>query len=429
MADPFEDLRLPDIPVDPDPAFAERLQARLLRTFDLPQGVTVSDLTIEETHPPAAPPPEPEPVRGPVAVLPYLAVAGAREAIEWYQEALGARLRGSPIVMPDGRVGHAELEIGDGGVIMLAEEHPEIGVAAPAPGAPVPVTIHASVADVDRFIDRAIAAGAGLERAVADYDYGRNGVIRDPFGHRWLVSGESPGVRHGDVGYASLWVPDADRAARFYSEVLGWRCEPNQRGEGWAVTGLSLHHGIHGGHTQPGLFLSYAVSDLTAAVDAVRRSGGTASEPVDEPWGRTAMCADVSGLPFAVYSPPAGVSGGDGPGRPANGRLPGDLAYITMHTGDSASARDFYTSVLGWGWQPGRVDDGWTAQDPVPMTGVAGGQERIFVIPMYRVDDVTEAVARVRALGGTATEPDPQPYGITADCEDDQGTRFYLGQL
>jgi uncharacterized glyoxalase superfamily protein PhnB len=71
--------------------------------------------------------------------VPYLAVRGARAALDWYAQVLGARLRGEPIIMPDGRVGHAELELA-GGVIYLAEEHPEIGVRAPQPGG-VPVSL------------------------------------------------------------------------------------------------------------------------------------------------------------------------------------------------------------------------------------------------------------------------------------------------
>lgn len=241
---------------------------------------------------------------------------------------------------------------------------------------------------------------------------------------------ESRGFRHGEVGYASLWVRDADRAARFYSDVLGWRCEPNERGEGWTVTGLTLHHGIHTSQDHAGLFLCYAVADMSEVLEAVRESGGTASEPVDEPWGTTAECTDVQGLPFALFAPSEGVASGGNGGGAANGRRPGDLAYITMlRAGDSRAARDFYTSVLGWSWQPGRVADGWGADGAVPMTGLSGGNDRTVIVPMYRVDDVAAAVARVRALGGTASDPEQMPYGITSECEDDQGTRFYLGEL
>ncbi len=91
--------------------------------------------------------------------------------------------------MPDGRVGHAEMDIA-GARLMLSEEHPEIGVVAPEPGRGVTFTVHLSVEDVDDVIERCVAAGGALERPAADYEYGRNGVIRDPFGHRWMVSSE-----------------------------------------------------------------------------------------------------------------------------------------------------------------------------------------------------------------------------------------------
>jgi len=64
----------------------------------------------------------------------------------------------------------------------------------------------------------------------------------------------------------------------------------------------------------------------------------------------------------------------------------------------------------------------------VPMIGLHGGHDRTTVLPMYRVDDIHAAAARVRSAGGTSTDPERQPYGLTAQCVDDQGTRFYLGQ-
>ncbi len=123
------------------------------------------------------------------AITPYLAVAGARDAIDWYIEAFSAIVTREPVIMPDGRVGHAELEIG-GALIMLSDEHPEIGVTAPVPGQ-ASVTLYLEVADASEAAARAAAAGASLERPVADYPYGRMGVLRDPFGHRWMVRSES----------------------------------------------------------------------------------------------------------------------------------------------------------------------------------------------------------------------------------------------
>jgi predicted enzyme related to lactoylglutathione lyase len=60
---------------------------------------------------------------------------------------------------------------------------------------------------------------------------------------------------------------------------------------------------------------------------------------------------------------------------------------------------------------------------------LSGGHDVTTVLPMYRVDDIDDAVARVRAAGGSATDPENQPYGLSSECVDDQGTRFYLGQL
>jgi predicted enzyme related to lactoylglutathione lyase len=438
MADPFEALRPPSHPVEPDPAFAARLRQRLSRALVLPKGIAVSDLTID--RPATAPSaPAPAPIRGRAAITVYLAVSGAPEAIAWYGDALGARLAADPIVMPDGRVGHAELDLA-GARIMLSEEHPEIGVVAPEPGAGATFTIHLSVEDVDGVVARAAASGASVERAAADYEYGRNAVLRDPFGHRWMVASEpqppsagvgGAGIRHGDIGYVSLWVPDAARAAVFYGRVLGWRFEADDRPQARRVSAHRLHHGIWGGVDEPTLFCCYAVDDPATAADRIRAGGGTASDPHDEPYGRVVEATDPTGLPFAVFTPPGGVAGSGSPTAPGTDTEPGqgDVAYITVETPDSLVTREFYGSVLGWRTSPGRVTDGWNVEDVEPMVGIAGGQPTPRCIPMYRVDDIEAAVARVRDAGGTATDPVVQHYGITSDVTDDQGTRSYLGQL
>jgi uncharacterized glyoxalase superfamily protein PhnB len=423
MADPFDALRAPTVPVDPHPPFAARLRTRLLRAFDLPKGVTVSNLTLEE--PSASPSNPPGATSG---VIPYLAVAGAQRAIDWYVGTLGARLRGEPILMPDGRIGHAELEVA-GGLIMLSEEYPEIGVSAPVPDQGVPVSIHLTVDDVDALIGRAVAGGARLERPAADYEYGHNGVIRDPFGHRWLLSGEpvTAGLRHGDIGYVSLRVRDVDRAATFFSAVLGWRFVPSARPGSRQVEGLNLPHGMWGGEPRSTLFLCFAVDDVDGAVVRIRQAGGTATDPAEAPYGRVSESVDDQGVGFAVFEPPNGVATGSPAAGP--GAHQGDLAYVTMEVVDSARTRAFYSSVLDWRFTPGRVEDGWQVENTTPMTGLHGGHSVPTTVPFYRVEDVHAAVARVRAAGGVATEPEVQPYGITSECADDQGTRFYLGSL
>jgi uncharacterized glyoxalase superfamily protein PhnB len=421
MPDPFDVLRVPTTPIDPDPVFAAKLRARLAHALDLPEGVTVSDLALGEG--------EVEDVSGlsRAVITPYLAVSGARAALDWYREAFGARLRGDPIVMPDGRIGHAELDI-SGAPVMLSDEHPEIGVTAPLPGGGSQVTIHLQLDDVDGTIDRAVSAGATLERAAADYEYGRNGVVRDPFGHRWMVSAPPvpAGLGHGDIGYVSLWVPDAEKAAAFFSSVLGWRYRPASGPQGRQVDGQKLPHGLWGGVEPATLFCCFAVDDVAEAVARVRAAGGIAEEPQAEPYGLVVGCTDPGGTRFAVFEPPGGTVAGHAP-RAATSQ--GDLVYVTMEVTDSAQAREFYGAVLGWRFSPGRVADGWQADDVSPLVGLWGGQPIASTQPMYQVDDIEAAVARVRAAGGTASDPEQESYGISAVCADDQGTRFYLGQF
>jgi PhnB protein len=121
------------------------------------------------------------------AVTPYLIVKGAARAIEFYAKAFGAREL-FRMARPDGRVGHAELQVGDSRV-MLADEHLEIGAKSPQTIGGSPVTLHLYVADVDATVVRAVDAGARLDRPVAHQFYGdRSGGLTDPFGHVWYVA-------------------------------------------------------------------------------------------------------------------------------------------------------------------------------------------------------------------------------------------------
>jgi PhnB protein len=120
-------------------------------------------------------------------VTPYLIVDGADAAIKFYTRALGAKERGR-MDAPGGKVGHAELEIGDG-LIMLADEYPEMGQRNPKAIGGSPVMIHVYVEDVDAVFRSAVAAGATELEAVKDQFYGdRSGQFEDPFGHRWNVA-------------------------------------------------------------------------------------------------------------------------------------------------------------------------------------------------------------------------------------------------
>jgi uncharacterized protein len=303
MTDPLDALRAPVAPVDPDPAFAARLRARLERALGLPEGVAVTE-------------------------------------------------------------------------------------TAPAPHGP-----------------------AGPE-AAAGFQGGR------PPG---------PAPRQGDISYTSLWVPDVACAAAFYRAVLGLDYQPGHGRRGWQAPGAVPPLGLWQDPAGPLVFCSYVVDDAAAALARVRAAGGRGGEPETRPYGLTADCADPDGVRFALHQPPGGARGAVRAPRPA-GR-DGDLAYLTLEVPDTARTLAFYGSVLGWRASPGRAPGGWQVEGTRPMIGVSGGHAAPAAVPVWQVTGLTAAVARVRAAGGTASEPHHEPYGLMAECTDDQGTRFSLGQF
>jgi PhnB protein len=120
-------------------------------------------------------------------VTPYLIVNDAARALEFYQQAFGAT---EVFRMTDkhGRVGHAEIKIGDSHV-MLADEHPEMNARSPQAFGGSPISLLLYVEDVDTMVNQAVAAGAKLTRLVADQFYGdRTGGVEDPFGHTWYIA-------------------------------------------------------------------------------------------------------------------------------------------------------------------------------------------------------------------------------------------------
>tara|TARA_R110000868_G_scaffold177382_2_gene415817 strand:+ start:1605 stop:2051 length:447 start_codon:yes stop_codon:yes gene_type:complete len=118
----------------------------------------------------------------------YLCAKGAADAIEFYKKAFGATETGARILDPQNRIGHAEFTIGDS-LMMIADEHPEMGFLSPQSlgGSPVNLMVH--VDDAKAAFAQALAAGASEVRALADQFYGeRSGQIKDPFGFNWTIS-------------------------------------------------------------------------------------------------------------------------------------------------------------------------------------------------------------------------------------------------
>ena len=120
------------------------------------------------------------------AVTPYLIIKGAANALEYYKQAFGATEL-FRMAQPDGRIGHAEIQIGDSR-IMLADEYPEMTYVSPTTLGGSSVNIMLYVDDVDSIFNQAIAAGGTEQRPLEDKFYGdRVGSLVDPFGHVWHV--------------------------------------------------------------------------------------------------------------------------------------------------------------------------------------------------------------------------------------------------
>lgn len=118
---------------------------------------------------------------------PYLTIKGAVAALDFYKRAFGAT-EVMRMTSPDGKVGHAEIRIGDS-AIMLSDEFPEMDARSPQLIGGTPVMIHLYVEDADALVKRAVDAGAQLLRPVEDQFYGdRAGKLADPFGHIWWIA-------------------------------------------------------------------------------------------------------------------------------------------------------------------------------------------------------------------------------------------------
>ncbi len=312
MTDPFEVLREPVAPVDPDPEFAGRLRMRLTQEIFAPPGGTMSQQT-------AATQVEREPA-WPPALTPYIVVADARRAMDWYVEVFGAQRRGELYVNADGTIGHAEVGIGDA-VLMFSEASdlwPDVPVRAPDSPATFSHSLHLEVDDVDASTEQARRSGASVEREPADQPYGRAAVIVDPFGHRWILlrrparaglarptdPDRPPGrLRQGDVANVTMVARDTHRAKEFYQAVLrvpfssghpgAWRTEQTR-------PPLAI---LPSQGAEPGVQLSYRVDDIAAAAERVREAGGRAAEPRRMPYGLLAECADDQGATFRLWQP------------------------------------------------------------------------------------------------------------------------------
>lgn len=329
--DPFDALRADATPIAPPAHVADRIRRLVL---------TEQERLMTETTPAA------QPTRRRIAadltaaptVMPYLCVDGAAAAIDFYVDAFGA-VEHHRMVGDDGRIGHAEIVLGNSR-IMLADEYPEAGVLAPTTrgGSSTNFTFTTpDAATLDEIFSRALELGATELRPVADQFYGhRQGTLLDPFGHQWSISAPIEDfdddrydansrdagfeivrperepiegdhqVKHHEVGdlfYFTLPVADLARAQAFFGAVLGWRFDDPANGH---VSNISAPPGGVEPTTEPAPpRLWFVVDDIDAAVARVRELGGTASEPVRYDSGWDAACTDDQGTPFHLSVPAA----------------------------------------------------------------------------------------------------------------------------
>ena len=176
MTDAFDRLFQPLTPAAPPARFAAALRARLVTELGLTPSITLPERSASMPAQPNDP-----------GVVPYLCVPDGVGALSWYAEAFGA-VETSRWVGDDGRVGHAEFNIG-AAVFYLADEYPEMGVVSPRTLGGTPVALHLPIDDVDARYATAVRLGATGLRGPEDQSHGnRNAVLLDPYGHRWMLS-------------------------------------------------------------------------------------------------------------------------------------------------------------------------------------------------------------------------------------------------
>ena len=324
MTDAFDALRADTSPIDPPTSFARRLRTEL--NTHMEQLVSTPDNATTAST-----------VATGNTVTPYLCVDGAAAAIEFYIAAFGA-VEHQRLVGDDGRIGHAEIVIGNSR-LMLADEHPEVGVLGPLSRGGSSTNFTLQVLDVDTTFATALALGATEVRPVADQFYGhRQGTLVDPFGHQWSITAPIAGfdeatyaanasasgyqlqtttdhldqhgqaaqhdhqIKHydqGDLYYFTLPTPDLAKAQAFYGAVLGWQFPDPGNGH---VGNISAPPGSAFGAADV-TELYFVVDDIHAAVLRVQAAGGTAEAPVFYDSGAAATCTDDQGVRFHLSVP------------------------------------------------------------------------------------------------------------------------------
>jgi len=206
----------------------------------------------------------------------------------------------------------------------------------------------------------------------------------------------------GTIGHAEVGIGDAVLMFAEASDL--WPDVPVRAPDSPATFSHTLH---------------LEVDDVDASTERARRSGALVErEPADQPYGRGSVIVDPFGHRWMLLKPPTQAT-----------RLrQGDIANVTMLARDAHRAKEFYQAVLHVPFSSGHPG-AWRTDQTRPPLGIQSSQGAEPEVQLsYRVDDIAAAVERVRAAGGHAAQPERKPYGLAAECVDDQGATFRLWQ-
>ena len=218
----------------------------------------------------------------------------------------------------------------------------------------------------------------------------------------------------GTIGHAEVGIGDAVLMFAEASDL--WPDVPVRAPESPATFSHTLH---------------LEVDDVDAITERARRSAASVErEPTDQPYGRGSVIVDPFGHRWMLLRRPAraGLARPTDPDRPPGSLRQGDVANVTMMVRDAHQAKEFYEAVLQVPFSSGHPG-AWRTDETKPPLGILSSHGAEPEVQLsYRVDDLATALERVRAAGGHADEPERKPYGLLAECVDDQGVTFRLWQ-